>query len=106
MPTKHTPGPWVLVHDEPYSMSIEAGGERVPGLKAWLDDACYDANPERIANAQLAAAAPDLLHAGTVQHSALLSCLRYLLGNGPRPDPEELAAAEQMWLAAESKASP
>jgi hypothetical protein len=58
----HTPGPWRLEHDEPYSAEIvDADGRRVFGLKVWLDDACHDRNHEALANGCLAAAAPELL---------------------------------------------
>jgi hypothetical protein len=60
--SKHTPGPWKKVMDEPYDLRIKAGDRGI--CEVWLDDAPVpDYNEEQQANASLIAAAPDLLTA-------------------------------------------
>lgn len=56
------------------------------------------------ANAQLIAAAPDLLAACDKQREALKSCILYFLKSGPKPDVEDLAMAEIAGIAALKKA--
>lgn len=61
---KWTPGPWQWTYDEPHCPDIvDAAGNRVDGLRCWDDDACYDGNPTRHANQQMAAAAPEMYEA-------------------------------------------
>lgn len=59
---RSSPGPWKWTYDQPFCPDIVGpDGRSVTGLRCWDDDACEDGNPERHANQQLAAAAPELL---------------------------------------------
>ena len=62
--TAHTAGQWLVVNDEPYELRVKVGDRTLAQL--WQDDALPmqdDYNREQLANANLMAAAPELLAA-------------------------------------------
>lgn len=106
---EHTKGEWkihkITKHNEThtaFTICVDKGHD-VDVVAAIKDDFICQASAE--ANARLIAAGPDLLEACEYADKALNICLRYLLGTGPQPNPEELSEAPIKLKAAITKAT-
>lgn len=105
MSDKHTPGPWHLIdHAFPgrnhrdRSIVDDHGNTIVAVLGEGVADCIRDAN------AKLLASAPSLLAACKAQEDALNKCIRYFLGTGLQPDPEDFTDVTTQACAAIRKA--